>query len=202
MEHPAAGVSTGPRLNHVHATVRQFGGTLPPVAIQTLIAFLRENGWHSRVRVNLEQAHGLDLDALAQRAAVPFDAYAAALDALAEIDPRAPRNFGRFSAARIEKAVPGAALLLRFASPKRLVSSAPMLWSRYANFGHAKIVHASSNDATLAIHGSPGHAPFCASLAGFFAGILARGGARVASVDESSCHAHGSEACTFHATWS
>ena len=116
-------------------------------------------------------------------------------------DADALRALGRESAAAVEDAVPGARLLLRLASPKRLLKHAPALWRTYARFGDAQATEVAPRQGRIAFSGFETSPLFCRTLEGFFEGLLERTGARDVRVREVCCMADGAERCEFEGAW-
>lgn len=155
-----------------------------------------------RAIATLHRRYGVHLpDALAGPW-VPFGLQLALLEAL-EQEGFTAHHFqalGRYHAAHVESVLPGAALLLRFASPERLLKAAPLLWRTYADFGAVE-AHASGHTGRIALSGIRPTPAYCATLQGLFGGLLERIGHPEAAVEHVQCSCHGGPRCLFEGRW-
>lgn len=146
--------------------------------------------------------HGIDLTEVLKAPRIPFRLHLQLLDAL---DAQGYTTYdlqalGRYSAQHVEHVVPGAGLMLKLASPARLMKAAPTLWRSYADFGTLEVVPGSTSGELL-LRGVPANPAFCATMQGFFSGLLARAGGGDPFVDHRQCVAHGCTCCVFHGQW-
>lgn len=111
------------------------------------------------------------------------------------------REIGAAGAQKVEDVVPGASMMLKFASPKRILKHAPRLWRTYADFGQVEVLERSNGHAKLRISGFETHPHFCRTLEGFFEGMIERVGGKDVAVRELT-HAETEDGCVFEGTWS
>ena len=146
--------------------------------------------------------HGIDLHEELRHPWVPFRVHLALLESLEALgfSTYEFQALGRYSAGHLEHVMPGAALVLKLASPERLLRVAPTLWRTYADFGHLE-AHPEGHHMELRLRDVPATPAFCATLQGFFHGLLERSGGHDASVEHHQCAAHGCSACVFSGRW-
>lgn len=119
--------------------------------------------------------------------------------ALTDADEQTLREIGYDGAQNVSDIIPGAGLMLKLASPKRLLKRAGTLWSTYADFGDAEVLEIDDNRARLRIYGFPQNAHFCRTLEGLFEGLVEQAGGSNVRVREIE-HAE-DEGCVFEGTW-
>ncbi|HVL47267.1 MAG TPA: hypothetical protein VM889_01780 [Candidatus Thermoplasmatota archaeon] len=154
----------------------------------------------ARVVAEAERRHGVRVEA--EGAWAPFATHLALLDALAsEVGVDRLAEAGRYNARHVERVVPGVGFLLKFVKPRRLLSEAPMLWKTYADFGRIERAEGRDGAGEIAFTGFAPTPAFCASLQGFFGGLLTRVGANAVRLEHPECLAKGAPRCRFVGAW-
>ncbi|MDX1611006.1 MAG: TIGR02265 family protein [Candidatus Thermoplasmatota archaeon] len=154
-------------------------------------------------RLRTERGHAVARDHFHPKAQVDYRLHVDVLEeiaALTQADDDGLRAMGATGAEKVEEVVPGAKLMLKMASPKRLLKHAPRLWGTYADFGGVEVLELSKRSAKLRIHGFEPHHHFCRTLEGFFEALLQRVGAEDVHVREIE-HAAGQTGCVFEGRW-
>lgn len=153
-------------------------------------------------RLRQDRGQSVQRQDLSMRGTVDYGLHTTVLEevaALTDASEEDLRAIGHQAAMEVEQVVPGAGLMLKFASPKRLLKHADRLWSTYADFGGVDVLHVDKRSARLRIHGFDTHDHFCRTLEGLFEGLLDRVGACEIRVREVSHD--GADGCIFEGTW-
>lgn len=154
-------------------------------------------------RVRSRRGTSFDRSHLSKRGKVAYRVHTTVLEEVAELadaDDGTLREIGHDGAMNVEDVVPGAGMMLRFASPERLLKRANTLWTTYADFGAVEVLEVDDGRARLRIHGFDTHPHFCRTLEGLFEGLVQRTGADDVRVRELT-HAD-ADGCVFEGTWS
>lgn len=183
-------------------------GTITGASTSMVVAWLEERQGSATVdelfdRLDTERGYSIDRSHLSKRGKVDYQVHTTVLEEVADLtdaDDDTLREIGRDGADNVEDVVPGAGMMLRFASPKRLLKRANTLWSTYADFGDVEVLEVSGDSARLRIHGFDTHDHFCRTLEGLFERLIERTGADDVRVREIQHDAV--EGCVFEGTWS
>ncbi len=184
-------------------------GTLTGASTALVVSWLEERKGASTVdllfdRLQSNDGPSLSRGQVSKRGKVRYSVHTSVLEEVAELTDASDetlREIGHDAAHNVETVIPGAGLMLRLASPKRLLKRANTLWTTYADFGNVEVINVEKGSARLRIYGFDTHPHFCRTLEGLFEGLLERTGAKSANVRETT-HDDMDDGCTFHGTWS
>lgn len=183
-------------------------GTLTGASTALVVSWLEQRQGPATVDRLFDRLSGTDgptlqRDQVSKTGKVRYSVHTTVLEEVAQLtdaDEATLREIGYDAAMNVEDVIPGAGLMLRFASPKRLLKRARTLWGTYADFGDIEVLDVSKGSARLRIHGFDTHPHFCRTLEGLFEGLIERTGADEVTVREDT-HA-GENGCVFEGTWS
>lgn len=183
-------------------------GTLTGASTSMVVAWLEERQGSATVdqlfdRLGEEHGTPIDRSHLSKRGKVAYRVHTTVLEEVAHLtdaDEDTLREIGYDGAMNVEDVIPGAGLMLKFASPKRILKRAKTLWSTYADFGDVEVVQVEKGYAKLRIYGFDTHPHFCRTLEGLFEGLVERTGADTVEVREVSHD--GVDGCVFEGRWS
>lgn len=153
-------------------------------------------------RLDRRQDRDVSRKGVASASKIEYTLHTAILEEVADIaeaDDETLREIGRDGAANVEEVIPGAGIMLKLASPKRLLNRARTLWSTYADFGDVEVLEMDEHRAVLRIYGFPKNDHFCRTLEGLFEGLVQRAGGdevHVREVDHDVDHG-----CVFEGRW-
>lgn len=181
-------------------------GTMTGASTSMVVAWLEDEQGPRSVDALFSRLDQRDRDVSRQTVAsaseIEYTLHTAILEEVAEIadaDEETLRRIGRDGAANVEEVIPGAGVMLKVASPRRLLDRAGTLWSTYADFGDVEVLAMDEGHARLRIYGFPKHEHFCRTLEGLFEGLVERAGGEDAQVREVE-HDEG-RGCVFEGTW-
>lgn len=183
-------------------------GTLTGASTALLVSWLEDRQGPATVdrlfdRLQRKAGFSLERTQVSKKGTIRYSVHTSVLEEVAHLTDASDdvlREIGHDAAQNVETVVPGASLMLRIASPKRLLKRANTLWTTYADFGNVDVIEVTNESATLRIHGFDTHPHFCRTLEGLFEGLLERTGATDVKVRETT---HDDpDGCTFQGTWS
>lgn len=182
-------------------------GTMTGASTSMVVAWLEERQGPRSVdalfaRLDQHQGREVSRQRVASASEVEYTLHTAILEEVADLadaDDETLRQIGRGGADNVEEVIPGAGMMLKVASPERLLNRARTLWSTYADFGDVEVLRMEEGHARLRIYGFPKHDHFCRTLEGLFEGLVERAGGTEAEVREVE-HDEG-RGCVFEGTW-
>jgi uncharacterized protein (TIGR02265 family) len=118
---------------------------------------------------------------------------------IADADADTVRAIGYDGAMNVSQVVPGAGIMLKVASPQRLLDQAPKIWGTYADFGDVDVVETRDGYGKIRIRDLDRHPQFCRTLEGLFEGLIERAGGEDVSVRELDHD--GVDGCVFEGEW-
>lgn len=93
-------------------------------------------------------------------------------------------------------------VFIQFGDPGFVISRADRFWAQVHTSGELQIIPTAKNSAVAKLTNKTfPHKAFCASLAGYFEGVLELCGAKEISVKEIHCVCDNAKACEFAAGW-
>lgn len=183
-------------------------GTMTGASTSMVVAWLEERQGPRSVDAlfdRLDEHRGRDVSrqGVSSASEIEYDLHTTILEEVADLadaDDETLREIGREGADNVEDVIPGAGMMLKVASPQRLLNRARTLWSTYADFGDVEVLEMEDGRARLRIYGFPTHDHFCRTLEGLFEGLVERAGASDAEVREIEHDVD--NGCVFEGTWS